>query len=156
MNNFILRNVIILALTISSLFSQQKRVMWKELIDKKGVKYVYGSKKPFSGRVFDNYKNKGRKLTGELKNGKMHGNWTFWNEDGKTDREESYLLDQKNGEWTYYDNKGNKKKSERYIKGKKTGSVSYYHANGNKSKEEKYINDKREGKWTAWYSNNKK
>ena len=54
MNNLTLRNVIILALTISSLFSQQKRVMWKELIDKKGVKYVYGSKKPFYDRVFDN------------------------------------------------------------------------------------------------------
>ena len=55
-----------------------------------------GSKKPYSGRVFDNFKNKGRRLTGEFKNGKMHGEWTYWREDGKTDREESYLLGQKN------------------------------------------------------------
>ena len=53
MNNLFLKNVIILALSISSLLAQQKRVMWKELVDKKGVKYLYGSKKPFSGRVFD-------------------------------------------------------------------------------------------------------
>ena len=59
--------------------------MWKDLVDKKGIKYAVGSKKPFTGRVFDNYKNKGRKLTGSFKNGKMSGSWTFWREDGKID-----------------------------------------------------------------------
>ena len=52
-------------------------------------------KKPYTGRVFDNYKNKGRKLTGSFKNGKMNGSWTFWKEDGKIDREEAYLLGEK-------------------------------------------------------------
>ena len=37
----------------------------------------------------------------------MHGEWTFWREDGKTDREEYYLLREKNGEWTFYDENGN-------------------------------------------------
>ena len=113
MNNFIVRLIVIIIVLSSSLFSQKQRMMWKELIDKKGIKYVMGSKKPYSGRVFDNFKNKGRRLTGEFKNGKMHGEWTYWREDGKTDREESYLLGQKNGEWTFYDEKGNKLKPEK-------------------------------------------
>ena len=108
MNNIIVKLILIIIVLSSSLFSQKQRMMWKELIDKKGIKYVMGSKKPYSGRVFDNFKNKGRRLTGEFKNGKMHGEWTFWREDGKTDREESYLLGKKNGEWTFYDEKGNK------------------------------------------------
>ena len=156
MNNIISRYSIITLSIFTSTFSQQERLMWEDLVDKKGIKYSSGSKKPFTGRVFDNYKNKGRKLTGSFKNGKMNGNWTFWKEDGKIDREEAYLLGEKNGEWTFYDDNGKKLKSERYSKGKKTGSSSLYHPNGQKSKEETYVNDKREGKWTSWYSNGKR
>ena len=95
MNNTILKSFLIVLSILSLVFSQQERLMWKDLVDKKGIKYVAGSKKPFNGRVFDNYKNKGRKLTGSFKNGKMNGSWTFWKEDGKIDREETYLLGKK-------------------------------------------------------------
>ena len=156
MNNTILKYSIITLSIFTFTFSQQERLMWEDLVDKKGIKYAVGSKKPYTGRVFDNYKNKGRKLTGSFKNGKMNGSWTFWKEDGKIDREEAYLLGEKNGEWTLYDDNGKKLKSERYSKGKKTGSSSLYHPNGQKSKEETYVNDKREGKWTSWYSNGKR
>ena len=119
MNNTFLKYSIITLLSLNCTFSQQERLRWDDLVDKKGVKYATGSKKPFTGRVFDNYNNKGRKLTGSFKNGKMNGSWTFWNEDGNIDREEAYLLGEKNGKWTHYDDNGKKLKSERYRKGKR-------------------------------------
>ena len=64
MNNIISKYSIITISIFAFTFSQQKRIMWEDLVDKKGIKYSSGSKKPFTGRVFDNYKNKGRKLTG--------------------------------------------------------------------------------------------
>ncbi len=73
-----------------SVFNEFHTLFIGFLIDKKGIKYAAGSKKPYTGRVFDNYKNKGRKLTGSFKNGKMNGSWTFWKEDGVIDREEAY------------------------------------------------------------------
>ena len=69
-------------------------------------------------RFFDNYRNKGRKFTGFYRNGKRHGNWTFWNENGKTDREESYSQGDKSGDWIYYSDDGTKEKLEKYDKGK--------------------------------------
>ena len=87
------------------IFSQQQRLMYEKLIEKKGIMYSTG-KKPYTGRVFDNYRMKGRKLTGEFRNGKKHGNWTYWKENGKTDREESYFEGNKNGNWVYYNDDG--------------------------------------------------
>ena len=73
MNSTILKYSIISLSIFTFTFSQQERLMWEDLVDKKGVKYATGSKKPYTGRVFDNYKNKGRKLTGYFKNGKEDG-----------------------------------------------------------------------------------
>ena len=58
MNNIISRYSIITLSIFTFTFSQQERLMWENLVDKKGIKYAAGSKKPFTGRVFDNYKNK--------------------------------------------------------------------------------------------------
>ena len=58
MNSTILKYSIITLSIFTFTFSQQERLMWEDLVDKKGIKYAAGSKKPFTGRVFDNYKNK--------------------------------------------------------------------------------------------------
>ena len=101
MKKVIIKSIFIIACFSTLVFAQQQRIMWKKLVDKKGIMYASGQKKPYTGRVFDNYRNKGRKLTGAFRNGKKHGEWTYWKENGKTDREESYLQGNKDGSWVY-------------------------------------------------------
>ena len=101
MKRIINKYAFILACFSVVVFAQQKRLMWEKLVEKKGIMYASGQKKPYTGRVFDNYRNKGRKLTGAFRNGKKHGEWTYWNENGKTDREESYIQGDKDGDWVY-------------------------------------------------------
>ena len=87
MKNFIIKFLFTIFIINALIFAQQKRMMFNKLIEKKGTAYVSGEKKPYTGRVLDNYRNKGRKFTGAFRNGKKHGNWTYWKENGKTDRE---------------------------------------------------------------------
>ena len=78
MKKNMIKSICILACFTVLGFAQQERIMWEKLVDKKGIMYASGQKKPYSGRVFDNYRNKGRKLTGAFRNGKKHGEWTYW------------------------------------------------------------------------------
>ena len=73
MKKNIIKSIFILACFSVSVCAQQQRIMWNKLVDKKGIMYASGQKKPYTGRVFDNYRNKGRKLTGVFRNGKKHG-----------------------------------------------------------------------------------
>ena len=65
----------------------------------------------------------------------------YWKENGKTDREESYLQGNKDGSWVYYDDNGNRLKLEKYQKGKNTGAKIYYYDNGKKEREEFHIKE---------------
>ena len=88
MKFLLINSIIILAFLSSLVIAQEQRLMWKKLVEKKGVMYASDQKKPYTGRVFDNYRNKGRKLTGAFRSGKKHGDWTYWNENGKIEKEE--------------------------------------------------------------------
>ena len=156
MKKFKIKFLLVLLFVPALIFAQQQRLMFEKLVEKNGIMYASGEKKPFTGRVFDNYRNKGRKLAGEFRNGKKHGNWTHWKENGKTDREESYFQGDKNGNWVYYTDDGIKERIEKYEKGKETGHKIFYYDNGKKEKEEFHIKGLRDGKWTAWYNNGKK
>ena len=156
MNNLIIKSIFTIFMVNILIFAQQNRMMFDKLVEKKGIAYVSGEKKPYTGRVFDNYRNKGRKFTGAYRNGKKHWNWTYWKENGKTDREESYSQGEKSGDWSYYSDDGIKEKLEKYQKGNDTGHKIYFYKNGKKEKEEFHVKDMRDGKWTAWYENGKK
>ena len=120
MKNFIIKFLLVFACMSALMFSQQKRMMYEKLVEKKGIIYASGEKKPFTGRVFDNYRNKVRKFTGAYRNGKKHGNWTYWKENGKTDREESYHQGNKNGDWVYYSDDGIKAVSYTHLRAHET------------------------------------
>ncbi|GIT57601.1 MAG: hypothetical protein Ct9H300mP18_10300 [Candidatus Neomarinimicrobiota bacterium] len=111
--------------------------MYEKLVEKKGIMYSTG-KKPYTGRVFDNYRMKGRKFTGAFRNGKKHGNWTYWKENGKTDREESYFEGNKNGNWVYYNDNGIKEKL-RNIKRVRTLAIRYFIMTMGKKKKRNFM-----------------
>ncbi len=67
------------------------------------------------------------------------GLWTYWYQNGKKEKEETY----KNG----------KKREERtYKNGEKDGLETLWHKNGQKESEGTYKDGKKDGLWTYWYN----
>ena len=54
MKKIIIKSILVLACFSALVCAQQQRKMWKKLVDKKGIMYASGQKKPYTGRVFDN------------------------------------------------------------------------------------------------------
>ena len=46
MKKVIIKSIFILACFSTLVFAQQQRIMWKKLVDKKGIMYASGQKKP--------------------------------------------------------------------------------------------------------------
>ena len=90
MKRSLLLLILCLQIIHTGAIAQSKGIMFHRLTEKKGLMYAPGQKKSFTGGVFANYRTKGRKLRGNYKNGLRHGIWTYWSEDGKKNREESY------------------------------------------------------------------
>ena len=118
---------------------QPDRIMFQKLTDKKGLVYAPGQKKPYTGTVFANYKNRGRRLRGEYKEGLPHGIWTYWNEEGRKERTESYKKGKKEGNWTYFDEDGIMDRIESYLNGEPSGKVTTFYGNGKREKVEFYL-----------------
>jgi len=67
------------------------------------------------------------------------GLWTYWYQNGKKEKEETY----KNG----------KKREERtYKNGEKDGLETLWHKNGQKESEGTFKDGKKDGLWTYWYN----
>ena len=64
---------------------------------------------PFSGRVFELYKNSQRRASGSLKNGKHQDSWLFWYDDGSKKCEATFNNGNRNGLWVCW-HKNNQKK----------------------------------------------
>ena len=120
--------VVFLYVTHTEVTAQPKKIMFHRLTEKKGLTYAPNQKKPFTGTVFANYKDRGRKLRGSYKNGLRHGLWTHWNDEGKKEREESYKLGKKDGNWTYFDENGIRERTETFLKGKPSGKLTYFYS----------------------------
>ena len=57
---------------------------------------------PFSGRVFELYKNGQRRASGSLKNGKHQDSWLFWYDDGSKKCEATFNKGNRNGLWVFW------------------------------------------------------
>jgi antitoxin component YwqK of YwqJK toxin-antitoxin module len=112
--------------------SVKEPINGETLIDRGGLLYEVNGQKPYTGDVFELYKDGGRKYTGSLKDGKEDGLWTSWYENG-----------QKSEEGTYKD-------------GKEDGLWTSWYENGQKSEEGTYKDGKEDGLWTSWYENGQK
>lgn len=69
---------------------------------------------------------------GELKDGRRHGAWVMFHENGKKAAEGTYEEGLKHGEWTFYYSNGNKTAEGAYQKGSKQGAWIEYDEQGKK------------------------
>ena len=143
----------------------------------KGTFYLKNSDNPYTGKIIDSFKNGGKKIEFNIKNGKPHGLSTQWyengkmqakvnNRDGKHDglTERWYENGQKAEEATYKEGKGNglvlhwfengqKAEESTYKAGELDGPGVSWHENGQKEMEGKWKNGQQEGLLTAWHEN---
>lgn len=116
----------------------------------------------FSGDFKELWDNGQIKVRGNFQNGKKHGKWTEWHQNGQTKLKMQFLWDDTtdnfgtkwNGvpegkiiEW--YDN-GNKKLEGQYKNGLAYGIFTEWYDNGQKEREENYENGFQEGESFVW------
>ena len=120
-----MKNLFVIAMmSISlSLFSQEKEL--RTFYDNGSVKseYVYSNADNY--KVTNFYLNGKIKEIGEFANGKMHGAWVSFNENGAKTGEAFYAQGKKQGEWKMYDSEGNMRFSINYDNGKMLTATSF-------------------------------
>ena len=152
------------------------------LIDRGGLLYEVNGQKPYTGDVFELYKDGSRKSTGSLKGGKKDRLWTEWYENGEKRLEGTYKDGKEDGLWTHWDNDGTKYEGKvirkddedgtflswydnektkieshgTYKDGELDGLKTWLYENGQKEFEGTYKDGKKDGIWTEWYSNGQK
>lgn len=84
------------------------------------------------------YPNHKKYMEGEYKNGKRHGKWTSWFDNGNIWSEGSFKDGLDDGKRTVYHQNGKKFFEGNYTSGKKTGIWKFYDDKGNFTKEENY------------------
>lgn len=96
----------------------------------------------FSGKRNNDTYNKDGKLlqTGNFKEGKNHGKWIWFYENGNKKLEGAFNMGNREGEWISYDTNGDTLSKSNYINDKLNGSFVHYNK-GNPLDTSFYIND---------------
>ena len=102
------------------------------LVERDGVYYTKDTNKPYTGDVFELYKDGGRKYTGSLKGGKKDGICTWWYKYGRKDEERTYKDGRLDGLRTVWFEYGQKRFEETYKDGELDGLVTMWYENGQK------------------------
>ena len=138
--------------------SVKQPVNGETLIDRSGLLYEVNGQKPYTGDVFELYKDGGRKYTGSLKGGKKDGLFTYWNENGQKEVEGTYKDGKEDGLYTEWYENGQKDYEGTYKDGELNGEWTWWYENGQKKSEGTYKDGKEDGngKWTWWYENGQK
>jgi antitoxin component YwqK of YwqJK toxin-antitoxin module len=87
----------------------------KDLAEREGIYYKKFSEVPFTGKVTG-------KTQGSFRNGKKHGPWVKYHDNGQLYFKGTYKDGKEEGPWVYYDDNGTKRFStERYLWDEGTG-----------------------------------
>jgi len=116
------------------------------LIDRGGLSYEVNGQKPYTGDVFELYKDGSRKYTGSIKGGRVNGLLTSWYENGQKEFEGVFKDGKKDGVHKGWYENGEKKGEGTYKDGKLDGLFTSWYEFGNKDSEKTYNN----GELTVW------
>lgn len=137
-----------------TLLNFQCVVEMEELVEREGLYFKKFSDNPFSGKV------KGL-ITGKIKNGKWHGHYKEFYENGALLKKGAFLNGKEDGVWTTFDFSGIVTKKGMYKNGLKQGPwkdiIMYTYNSGNRffnteetSVSGNYINGERDGIWKQY------
>ncbi len=83
-----------------------------------------------------------KEVEGEIKNGKRHGKWTYWHDNGKVWLEEFYKNGVKHGKMTEWYKSGEKNYEANFKNGIPDGKWIFWDGKGSKLKTMEYENGK--------------
>jgi hypothetical protein len=84
---------------------------------------------------------------GSLLEGRRHGKWVFWYENGERQLEGEYMKGQKTGLWRKWATDGAMITEGNFSHGKMHGKWTDWHGNGQKALESHWVFGKRDGEW---------
>ena len=119
----------------------------------KGTFYLKNSDNPYTGKIIDSFKNGGKKIEFNIKNGKPHGLSTQWYENGKMQAKVNNRDGKHDGLTERWYENGQKAEESTYKAGELDGPGVSWHENGQKEMEGKWKNGQQEGLLTAWHEN---
>jgi antitoxin component YwqK of YwqJK toxin-antitoxin module len=92
-------------------------------------------------------------VTGQFKEGRQVGEWTYYFEDGQINRKTNYSNGSLDGSWEVFRADGTLAAKRSFKDGLRDGEWSTYDATGKqKLGEEHYIKGEPDGEWKSWYA----
>jgi antitoxin component YwqK of YwqJK toxin-antitoxin module len=89
---------------------------------------------------------------GQYKNGRQHGEWTYWYDNGQVCRKVTYREGQPDGSWDVHSADGAVIAKRSYKNGKRDGTWVVYDKTGKQPlREEQYSEGKADGTWKVWF-----
>ena len=122
-----------------------------ELDLRDGVLYARGEWRPFRGELVAYYPDQTRKLTIEIKDGRLHGRSLGWYPNAQMEVEEQFLRGVSHGTRTRWHANGNRKSVAQIKHGKVTGPFSEWHENGRKAVDMTLREGQPDGLVEAWH-----
>jgi len=123
------------------------------LIDRGDLLYELNGQKPYTGDVFELYKDGSRKLSGSIKGGMKNKLWIYYTENGQIRTEENYKDGKKDGKSTRYYENGQIEEDGNYKNGESDGKWTFFYENGQIEGEGNFKDGERDGKTTSYYEN---
>ena len=137
--------LIIFTLLLTSV-GWSKSIDVMDLVERDGLMYEEFSNVPFTGKTTG-------RIQRSYKDGKPHGEWLVYYDDGQLWYKENYKDGELHGEQIYYWSNGILSSKSNYKNGKSHGDDLEYYENGNLRFKGKYKNNKRVGKWFFYQEN---
>ena len=116
-----------------------------------GLAYLPNETKPFTGGFVGQYKNRQKKIEVHYKDGKRHGDFTMWHENGSMKSSGDMENNKPTGLHTLWFDNGTKHAERNYKDGKEDGMATTWHSlSGKKDSEVNYKDGKKDGMSTSW------
>ena len=129
--------------------------IFEQRVDTVGVQKCFneGKEHGFWQSWYDDGK---KKSEGDFEKGKMSGEWKGWYENEKENFIGNYQNELKEGLWKHWYPSGQMELSQNFSKGLAHGSRIYWFENGNKKEEGQYENGVKSGPWIFYHDNGNK
>ena len=112
--------------------------------------YTKDTNQPYTGPVFSIRSDGSKESEGNLKDGKLDGEWIEYYSSGQILIKENYKNGVKDGSYSFWYENGNKRVETTFSDNKYDGLHNLYFNNGSKRQEMTYKDGKENGTWKMW------
>ena len=111
--------------------------------------------RPHSGPAFRFFPNDTTRIERRmnLKDGKRHGPYEEYRENGQLQLKTNYVAGERDGQLEYYDENGQLRSKTTYVAGERDGPYESYHENGQLHGRGTYVADELDGPWELYHEN---